>query len=873
MIVVSGINGQTINFDKVYVKSNGIRADISISVPTGRLFERTFRFATRSSDTRLSDQNEVKTLVFTKSLSDAVGYTDISLKYKKENLISSDGGVNTYKLGTIEIPHTIEQFEGKNIFLFGMELRLPANSGPSRIAPLAPMIASSFLDIKVSNTIQNEENIIFQSSFEGPTSFFATAQETTPKKTESPAAFSDLFPSIVNNNINFLFFLDKRRVLQKNTTLFSLLSKTAQERALAGTRLKKQVLVKTGLDLEKFKAAEFLSEEFSLKTTSAPILGLEENIVCFYGQDKIKEYTKNLEYKYKTNLLFINGIYPIVERLINNIKEIKSFESFMRGVFAKTALYDTKNETFKNDTAIAIVKEDLKKDLGVDDTEYFISLLSEVIDMVGAFDSPDAQEQISIAKEQFYKLINLNLKVNKNSFNLFFSFFNNLFSFLQNLFINVGFVLPNSFSGQGKSRQNSNPEKTIITVIHNFDYKFIPEQNSLRYSYLPAKTTDVDFPSYPRDEFNALINQNINKYFLNNPTANQALRAKELQERVEVLPEVGNHLPIMGVKNKNNLIFNNFRPNFFSEIGEIEDARLYYLLAINILKNKLINVKIEKINKLDKESIKLKTKLFNAITDVYNLISFMPFPFSINISDDFRRENADSILQTAISNNELRPTEEEITEIIEAIYNINENVSNLNDLNSTIQNNLEILILFLDYIENIIENPHSYNRNLVDSRLRTPEIFTRAIRKKSGESVESSPGSPITKIDLPYPIYALYESLQSQATPDQGRLTFYWAGGQQLLQSPINSSFIRFNFANIKEVQALTGFSLLDGGEINLKEPIFQKISQFSNEQQLLFCRISNYNIGDEENLWYLNNNNILYLPSETEYFFIKSDE
>jgi len=390
---------------------------------------------------------------------------------------------------------------------------------------------------------------------------------------------------------------------------------------------------------------------------------------------------------------------------------------------------------------------------------------------------------------------------------------------------------------------------------------------------LPAKTTDVDFPSYPRDEFNALINQNINKYFLNNPTANQALRAKELQERVVVLPEAGNHLSIMGVKNKNNLIFNNFRPNFFSEIGEIEDARLYYLLAINILKNKLINVKIEKINKLDKESTKLKTKLFNAITDVYNLISFMPFPFSINISDDFRRENADSILQTAISNNELRPTEEEITEIIEAIYNINENVSNLNDLNSTIQNNLEILILFLDYIENIIQNPHSYNRKLVDPRLRTPEAFTRAIRKKTGESVESGFGFPITKIDLPYPIYALYESLQSQATPDQGRLTFYWAGGQQLLQSPINSSFIRFNFANIKEVQALTGFSLLDDGEINLKEPIFQKISQFSKEQQLLFCRISNYNIGDEENLWYLNNNNILYLPSETEYFFIKSDE
>ena len=877
MIVVPGISGQIINFDKVYVKSTSIRAEISISIPLGTevfsIEEKTFRFVTRSSNNRLTDQNIIKTFVFSKYLPGSAGYSDISLRYNKENLISSDGGVNTYRLGTIEIPHTAEQFKGNNISLFGMELILAPSSDPSTVALYAPLIASTFLDVKVSGIIQNENNIVFQSSFEGPFSFFNLAKEKSSLKIEKQAAFSDLFPSIVNNDINFLFFLDKRKVLQKNTTLFSLLFKGAQERALAGTKLKKQTLVKTGLGLEKFKAPEFLSEEFSLKTISAPILGLEENVVCFYGQDQIKEYTKNLEYKYKTNLLFINGIYPIVEKLINNIKEIKSFEIFMRGIFAKTALYDAKNETFKNNIALTIVKEDLKNSLGVEDTEYFVSLLGEVIDMVGIFDTLDAQEQISIAKAQFYKLINLDLKVNKNSFNLFFSFFDNLLSFLQNLFINVGFVLPSSFSGQGKPKQNLNLEKTIITIIHNFDYKFIPEQNSLRYSYLPAKTTDVDFPNYPRSEFNELINQNVSKYFLSEPEGNAALLDEEYQERVVVLPETGNHLTMIGVKNKNNLIFNNFKPNFFSEIGEIQDARLYYLLAINILKNKLINVKIEKLDKLNKESTKLKTKLFNAITDVYNLISFIPFPFSVNTNDDFRRENADSILQTAISNNELRPTEEEITELIEAIYNINENVSNLNDLNSTIQNNLEILILFLDYIENIIENPQSYNKKLVDPRLRTPEVFTRTIREKSGESVESGLGFPITKIDLPYPIYALYESLQSQASPEQRRLTFYWSGGQQLLQSPINSSFIRFNFANIKEVQALTGFSLLSNGEINLKEPIFEKISQTSEEQQLLFCRVSNYNIGDEENLWYLNNNNILHLPSETEYFFIKGNE
>ena len=336
MILNRGIDGQRINFDRVYVKSNGIRADISISVPIGAALssaEKTFRFVTRSSNTRLADQNVAKTLVFTKSLSGAAGYADVSLRYRKENLISSDGSVNTYKLGTIEIPHTIEQFEGKNISLFGMELILADNTDPAKIASYAPLIASSFLDIKVSNVIQDEENVIFQSTFEGPTSFFARAQDAAPQKTGNPAAFSDLFPSVVDNTVNLLFFLDKRKVLEENTTLFSLLSKTSQEKALAGTDLVRKILAKAQETPEDFKAPEFLSNELELEEVASADLDLGESIVGLYGKDQIKEYTKNLKFKYKTNLLFINGIYPIVDRLINNIKEIQAFESFMNGIF------------------------------------------------------------------------------------------------------------------------------------------------------------------------------------------------------------------------------------------------------------------------------------------------------------------------------------------------------------------------------------------------------------------------------------------------------------------------------------------------------------------------------------------------------------
>ena len=172
------------------------------------------------------------------------------------------------------------------------------------------------------------------------------------------------------------------------------------------------------------------------------------------------------------------------------------------------------------------------------------------------------------------------------------------------------------------------------------------------------------------------------------------------------------------------------------------------------------------MQRLDKESTSLKTRLFNAISDVYNLISFVPFPPVVDVSDDLKRETSDSILQGAIANNELRPTEEETTEIIEAIYNIDENITSLEDLNSAVQNKLELLIIFLDYIESVIQNPYSYNQKLVDSRLRTPEVLIRSIRSLSGPLVDAEGGRQARRITLPYPVYALYEALQSN---EQGR--------------------------------------------------------------------------------------------------------
>jgi hypothetical protein len=162
---------------------------------------------------------------------------------------------------------------------------------------------------------------------------------------------------------------------------------------------------------------------------------------------------------------------------------------------------------------------------------------------------------------------------------------------------------------------------------------------------------------------------------------------------------------------------------------------------------------------------------------------------------------------------------------------------------------------------------------LLDTALRNSTRFLESIRSIKGSPTVSGDGSIISEIRLPYPLYSLYETFQT--TPDQGRITFFWGGGQTVLQSALNSSFIRLNFANIKEIQTLTGFSTLENGKPNLSSPIFETIppSESFEPNSALFCKMSNYNIGHKNTMWYLNSNNLLGLKGEAEHFFINSVE
>ena len=323
------------------------------------------------------------------------------------------------------------------------------------------------------------------------------------------------------------------------------------------------------------------------------------------------------------------------------------------------------------------------------------------------------------------------------------------------------------------------------------------------------------------------MNENVRKYFTTDtPTRSPAIAGIENPARYSVVPTM-NYLTVRSVKKRNEVVFDNTRPNFNSESSEVQGAKSSYLTALNIIKNKLLSINIERLEELSPESPALKASLYNAINEVYNLISFIPFPFVVDKSDDFRRETTDSILESAVSNDVLRPSEDENNEIVEAIYNLDEDFENLDELNATIENRLGILTLFLDYVENLIEHPTNYSSTLLDANLRNADQFLESIRSITGIPTVSGDGLDAEEIRLPYPIYSLYETFQT--TPDQGRITFFWGGGQTVLQNPLNSSFVRLNFANIKEIQVLTGFNTLEGGRPNLASPVFEAVSPFED--------------------------------------------
>ena len=891
VITTTGLTGKRIIFDKLYVSETGTKIDLSLEVPINQVVAGvtlSFRLTTASLDSDLDynaykeNQSLLKRDTFLKNIQ--ANYVDIDFSFSRSTFIRTSSGpsgnTSIYRLGTFDVQHSVEDFAKRNIFAFCTSL---SNLTLDQLVGNELLLSSTFFAIKEEGAVyiaENPEVLVIQTALSGPTSLLSQAQEVNPADDElEPAAFSQLFPSIKDDRFNFLYFLDLRKVLKNNSNLFSLLSEKEQQKALDSTVIKNQLFIKES-NVET-RAPEVLNNTIETsQIADRTILNLPTSVIAFTGADEIREYSKNLKYNFNTNIIFLNGIYPVVDQLINNITEIERFRSFMDDTFIKLAFYNRDAQTFYLN-GIPTIQEDLQNEFNSseaqdypDRIDYFMKVIEEIIQATAKFDSASLSATINETIIQLRKLISLdeNANTNEYSFELFFRFFDSLVKELQQTFLGVGFQLSGAFSGNGKSGSSTNPEKTLIKVKHSFGYEFKPEDYSLRYSYMSGGPT-TNFPTITQGAYGLLMNENVRKYFTaDTPTRSPGLESTESRLGLKIDPTTS-YLTIRSIKKRNEVVFDNTRSVLSSELSEAQGAKSSYLAALNIIKNKLLDINIERLEETSPESPALKSSLYNAINEVYNLISFIPFPSIIDKSDDFRRETTDSILESAVSSGVLRPSEDENNEIVEAIYNLDENFEDLDELNATIESRLSVLTLFLDYVENLIEHPTNYNAALIDAGLRNPVQLLESIRSMKGTQTSGPGGTLITEIQLPYPLYSLYETLQ--ATEADGRITFFWGGDRTTLQNPLNSSLIRFNFANIKEIQVLTGFKSLENGQPDLRSPVFgiKPTDEDLESSGLLFCKMSNYNIGNKNTMWYLNNRNLLNLKSETEHFFIDSDE
>ena len=142
---------------------------------------------------------------------------------------------------------------------------------------------------------------------------------------------------------------------------------------------------------------------------------------------------------------------------------------------------------------------------------------------------------------------------------------------------------------------------------------------------------------------------------------------------------------------------------------------------------------------------------------------------------------------------------------------------------------------------------------------------------------DQPPTSTRGPVALPFQLYSLLESIDIINRPDRPtvfRTTFNFGApiAEQILRDPLFSSLLRLNFANLKEIQVLRGFKRAENEELLLGDPIFEVVppeTQPNIENRPVFCRIVNYNLNYEDQIWYLCNNNLISQPSELEYFIM----
>ena len=344
--------GLEIIVDKVFVKETSINVSLSLAVDRNTvdiskvLQFRLMSVATDNSTrfTTLKNNAPFSTLKYNiYNKNNEFNYFDFNvfLKSKTSYRTAGEDGaeIDYFKLGMFEVNHTQEEFQKENILVSCMEIPNLGSSLTMQEFALINATAPAFsLAVKENNVLFPEnlpetgdfindnikDLVIFQSSFDGQTSFLNVPDEPTQEETlnkRKQTSFSDLFPSIRDNSFNFLFFFDIKTAIKNNSTIFSLLSNEFQQRAISQTDIRETRLNQvSNLGVLK-EIAPLFQRNFN---------NIPNNVIAYSGSEVIKEYTKNLKFNYQSKFKLLNGVYSVLQNLEFSTQQLQDFRKFMK---------------------------------------------------------------------------------------------------------------------------------------------------------------------------------------------------------------------------------------------------------------------------------------------------------------------------------------------------------------------------------------------------------------------------------------------------------------------------------------------------------------------------------------------------------------
>lgn len=872
-----GASLRRIIVDKVIVKETGIRVSLSAALSgkmadnlkeSGQVLQ--FRLGVITTNnlplySELKVPRSLKRSSFNKSGAET-RYIDFNFAVKGKDpsntLLSPERGREyIYSLGSYDIPHSLEQYNKNNIGLSC--IAIPAILSDEAISDrnldlVLSTVPGFHFSLKEETSLTSNSKIIFESVLTGQQSFVNQAAlepiDTTINKKQT--AFSHLFPSVKDNTFNFLYFVDFRRLLINNSTLFPLLSESFQEETLRQLELLTHNIQVNNNQTTKKQIIEVRQEN--------NVLNLPPNVNTYSGQHNL-EYTQDLKNTYKVNIQFLNTTISVLRRLQYCVENLKTFKSFMENVFNNPAFYNKQTNKFKLN-ALSFIRQDLERTFNDPEAsgfpqreDYFISLISDIIFATEAFDTPMLREQANFALSELRKTISFAVPddTSEYTFNVFFKFYDILIQNLTNVFAGTDFNL--ALSGQGKTALSKASDRNIISLTHDFFYELEPKKYDVRFSYFDdTAISSTSFPKINTTNFLFRRQEDMRKYYKADFVPPTEVDLSIDTDR-RIIPQTTNYLSLKNIKtlkfeDRNNILFNNNQNTLTS--GEYVEKNL--LLVLNLLNYTILNNSFDMPVDLDGVGLDtVREKISYLLKKVY---TYLNLNTGTNSAVSETTESSFSIggaLSTPFND-----TVVSSPELIES--------DTIEEIAGDVLTDTEILYLFLNIFENFIENGNSYE--VAGLNLTYKNIDT--LKRRLADQPATSTRGPVA---LPFQLYSLLESINivdSPLGPTAFRTTFNFGmpRAERVLRDPLFSSLLRLNFANLKEIQVLRGFKRTENGELLLGDPIFEIVppeTQPNIENRPVFCRIVNYNLNYEDQIWYLCNNNLISQPSELEYFIM----